>query len=90
MGPRILLFAFAAGLACAQGNHAFPEHVGNIGLNRAPVVWTSPESIVRDLQSNDEAALAKAQRLLGLDESYFRDAPNEAGLQYFFLGASRK
>jgi hypothetical protein len=69
------------------------ERIGELRVNRTHAAWTSPESLVRDLRSQDKAVRLKALRLVGTDansEDLFADAgPDEIELRYASLGEGR-
>lgn len=84
----ILLLAWSCMVASAP-QQSFWEQVGALRVNRTHAAWTSPESLVRDLQSQDKAARLKALRLVGIDahEDLFADrGPAEIELRYASLG----
>ena len=82
---RAFVALFAFGLTTfAQQSRLFKEHIGAIGINRASATWSSPESLARNLRSDEPALRAAAEALLGVDpSSWNRDGAQEVGSQYF-------
>jgi hypothetical protein len=72
-----ILLAWSCLIASAQ-QKAFPEQIGSIGVNREPITWLSPESVIRDLRSRDKAVRQNAMHLVGVNQ----DFPNEVDLRY--------
>jgi hypothetical protein len=94
VGPMrfpILLLAWWCMVASAAQQPSW-ERIGELRVNRTHAEWTSPESLVRDLRSQDKAVRLKALRLVGADanEEFFADAgPDEIELRYVSLGEGR-
>lgn len=68
------------------------ERIGELRVNRTHAAWPSPESLVREMRSQDKAVRLKALRLVGTDanEELFADAgPDEIELRYASLGEGR-
>jgi hypothetical protein len=68
------------------------EQIGELRVNRTHAAWTSPESLVGDLRSQDKAVRLKALRLVGADTNadFLADAgPDEIELRYASLGEGR-
>ncbi len=93
--PRGFSILVLLGLSCmvasAQQRHSW-ERIGALRVNRTHAAWTSPELLVRDLQSQDKAVRLKSLRLVGVDanEELFADAgPQEIELRYASLGGGR-
>lgn len=87
--PALLLVWTCITVSAQQ--HFFLERIGMLGVNRLPATWSAPESVVRDLRSDDRAVRRRAQRLLGVNEDFFSDDGAEViGLQYFSQGAAGK
>lgn len=87
----ILLLAWSYMLAAAPQQSSW-ERIGELRVNRTHAAWTSPESLVRDMRSQDKAVRLKALRLVGTDanEEFFADAgPDEIELRYASLGGGR-
>ena len=84
----ILLLALSSVVAAAPEQSSW-ERIGALRLNRAHATWTSPESLVRDLRSQDTAVRLRALQLVGIDGSgdFIADAvPDEIELRYASLG----
>jgi hypothetical protein len=91
MGFPILLLTWSCMVASAQQQSSW-ERIGELRVNRTHAAWTSPESLVRDLRSQDKGVRQKALRLIGTDanEEVFADAgPDEIELRYASLGGGR-
>lgn len=89
--PILVLLASSCMAVSARQQSSW-ERIGELRVNRTHAAWTSPESLVRDLQSQDKTMRLKALRLVGIDanEELFADAgPNEIELRYAFLGEGR-
>jgi hypothetical protein len=87
----ILLLAWSCMVASAQQQSSW-ERIGGLRVNRIHAAWTSPESLIRDLRSQDKAARLRALRLVGIGakEELFADAgPDEIDLRYASLGEGR-
>src|ERR1700722_15225931 len=87
----ILVLAWSCMVAAAPQQSSW-ERIGELGVNRTHAAWTSPESLVRDMRSQDKAVRLKALRLIGADanEEFFADAgPDEIELRYASLGGGR-
>jgi len=87
----ILLLAWSCMVASAAQQPSW-ERIGELRVNHTHAAWTSPESLVRDLRSQDKAVRLKALRLVGTDanEELFADAgPDEIELRYASLGEGR-
>jgi hypothetical protein len=87
----ILLLALSSVVASAP-EHSSWERIGELRFNRAHAAWTSPESLVRDLRSQDTAVRLKALQLVGIDASrdFIADAvPDEIELRYASLEGGR-
>src|SRR5579863_2742070 len=69
--------------ASAQQSKPFPDGETDIRLGHVHVRWPSPESLIRDLRSEDEAVRLKALELLGLSP---QQAQEEYGGQAFVGG----
>jgi hypothetical protein len=83
----ILLLALSSVVAAAPEQASW-ERIGELRLNRAHAAWTSPESLVRDLRSQDTAVRLRALRLVGIDagRDFIADAvPDEIELRYASL-----
>lgn len=83
----ILLLALSSVVASAPAQSSW-ERIGELRLNRSHAAWTSPESLVRDLRSQDAAVRLKALQLVGIDASrdFIADAvPDEIELRYASL-----
>lgn len=74
-------------IAAALGQSPASERVGTLRINRTRVTWSSPESLVRDLRSNDDQIVLRATHLLGVDEKFF--APDDIELRYVEFGPGR-
>ena len=75
-------------MVAAAPEQSFWERIGELRLNRAHAAWTSPESLVRGLQSQDTAVRRSALQLVGIDVSrdFIADAlPDEIELRYASL-----
>ncbi len=91
MRLAILLLAFSCIAASAQQRSSW-ERIGDLRVNRTHAAWPSPESIIRDVRSQDRTVRLKALRLVGTDkmEEIFADAgPDEIELRYASLGGDR-
>jgi hypothetical protein len=90
MGVPILLLAWSCIAASAQQQSSW-ERIGELRVNRTHAAWTSPESLVRDLRSQDKAVRLKALRLVGTDanELFADPGPDEIELGYASLGEDR-
>src|ERR1700678_4325065 len=92
MRLRVLLLLFCwccAGRAQWPGGEFKPEPgTGSLSSRYDRSTWASPESIVRDLRSDDEGARAKALRLFGYPEAQMQDVPKpgQIELRYAALG----
>jgi hypothetical protein len=87
----ILLLAWSCMVASPQQQSSW-ERIGELRVNLAHATWASPESLIRDLRSQDKAVRLKALRLVGTDanEEVFADAgPDEIELRYASLGEGR-
>jgi hypothetical protein len=87
----ILLLAWSCMVAFAQERSSW-ERIDDLRVNHTHAAWTSPESLVGDLRSQDKAVRLKALRLVGTDanEELFADAgPDEIELRYASLGQGR-
>lgn len=89
LGIKIVLLALSCMVASAAPIPSW-EQIGELRINQTHTAWTSPESLVRDLRSQDKAVRLKALRLVGTDtdkEELFADAgPDEIELRYASLG----
>jgi len=87
----ILLPAWSWMVASAAQQPSW-ERIGELRVNRTHATWTSPESLARDLRSDDKAVRLKALRLVGTDtnnEELLADAVPEIELRYASLGEDR-
>jgi hypothetical protein len=86
----ILLLVWSCTVASAQQQSSW-ERIGELRVNHTHAAWTSPESLVRDLRSQDKSVRLKALRLVGTDgkEELFADGPDEIELRYASLGEGR-
>jgi hypothetical protein len=84
----ILLLAWSCIVASAQQRSSW-ERIGELRVNRTHAEWTSPESLVRDLRSQDKAVRLKALRLVGAEELFADVGPDEIELRYASLGEGR-
>ena len=83
----ISLLALASAVAAAPEQSSWAR-IGALRLNSAHAAWTSPESLVRDLRSQDAAVRLKALQLVGIDASrdFIADAVrDEVELRYASL-----
>ena len=83
----ILLLALSSVVASAPAESSW-ERIGELRLDRTRAAWTSPESLVRDLRSQDTAVRLKALRLVGIDASrdFIADSiPDDIELRYASL-----
>jgi len=83
----LLLLALSSVVASASEQSSW-ERIGELRLNRTHATWTSPESLVRDLRSQDTAMRLRALQLIGIDASrdFIADAvPDEIELRYASL-----
>ncbi len=85
MRYAILVLAWSCLIASAQ-QLKLPERIGSIGVNREPVTWLSPESLVRDLRSDDKAMRQKAMQLVGVNQDFPNEVPHEVDLRYTTFG----
>jgi hypothetical protein len=86
-GLPLLLLTLSSVVASAPEQSSW-ERIGELRLNRAHAAWTSPESLVRDLRSQDTAVRLRALQLVGIDASreFIADAvPAEIELRYASL-----
>lgn len=92
MRSRVLPLLFCccfAGQAQWPGVEFRPEPgTGSVSSRYDHSTWASPESIVRDLRSDDEGSRAKALRLFGYPEAQMQDVPkpDQIELRYAALG----
>jgi hypothetical protein len=87
----ILLLALSSVVVAAPEQSSW-ERIGELRLSRAHAAWTSPESLVRDLRSQDTAVRLRALQLLGIDATrdFIADAvPDEIELRYASLEGGR-
>ena len=83
----ILLLVLSSAVASAPEQSSW-ERIGELRLNRAHAAWASPESLVRDLRSQDTAVRLRALQFAGIDASreFIADAvPDEIELRYASL-----
>jgi hypothetical protein len=84
----ILLLAWSCSVASAQQQSSW-EQIGDIRVNRTHAAWTSPESLVGDLRSQDQAVRLQALRLVGAEALFAEVGPDEIELRYASLGGGR-
>lgn len=100
MDTRSLFFSLGLFLLCAhsvdcvsaqvqkQATNTDPQD-GYLTLRNSHIAWPSPESLIKDLQGDNDAARLRAANQLGIDEgSDAKSSPEEVLLRYATLGAN--
>jgi hypothetical protein len=84
----ILLLTWSCMVASAQQQSSW-EQIDDLRVNHTHAAWTSPESLVGDLRSQDKAVRLKALRLVGAEELFADVGPDEIELRYASPGEGR-